>query len=298
MKTNEIICVGEILWDSLPAGLFLGGAPFNVAHDLHRLGNKAGIISRVGRDFLGEEILRRLTRESIPTDLVQVDDKLPTGFVEVMVDEKGDPNYRICEPVAWDSIESGEKLLRIVKDAQALVFGTLACRNKISRETIYSLTKVAALRVLDINLRPGAGSREIVEVLLNAADIVKANSLELDTLRGWFGLPAGEREAAEELADRFSCRVVCVSHGADGGSLWHEGRWVHHPGFRVNVKNSVGAGDAFLAGLLTSFIQGKSDEEMIEMANLMGAYVATWTGATPEFGLKDLDAIRANINTR
>ena len=100
MNNDEIICIGEILWDSLPAGLFLGGAPFNVAHDLHRLGNNVRIISRIGKDFLGEEILRRLTRDGMSTDLIQIYGKLPTGFVEVIVDERDKPNYRICGPVA------------------------------------------------------------------------------------------------------------------------------------------------------------------------------------------------------
>ncbi len=298
MKNDEIICVGEILWDSLPAGLFLGGAPFNVAHDLHRLGNNVRIISRVGRDSLGEEILRRVAGEGMSTDLIQVDDKLPTGFVEVVMDKKGDPSYRIREPVAWDSIESGEELLQTARGAHMLVFGTLACRNKTSRETIYNLAEAASLRVLDVNLRPGANSKEIVEDLLKAADIVKVNSLELDTLRKWFGLPVNERDAAGELAEKFSCKIVCVSHGADGGSMWNEGRWVNHPGFSVDVQNSVGAGDAFLAGLLTSFIRGKSDDEMIETANLLGAYVVTQAGATPEFDLNDLDAIRSNVSGR
>lgn len=292
---NEIICVGEILWDSLPAGLFLGGAPFNVAHDLRRLGNNVRIISRVGKDFLGEEILRRVAKEGIPTNLIKFDDKLPTGFVEVIVNGKGDPQYRICEPVAWDAIEMGDGLLTAVSAARALVFGTLASRNRTSRETIYKMAETASLKVLDVNLRPGGSSRESVEHLLRLADIVKVNSSELAALRGWFGLHANEKDAAEELAQKFSCEVICVSRGAEGGGLWHEGRWVDHPGFKVDVRDSVGAGDAFLAGLLESFLRDDSEEEMIATANLLGAYVATQAGATPEFDPSRLEAFRATV---
>ncbi len=298
MRNDEIVCLGEILWDSLPAGLFLGGAPFNVAHDLHRLGNRVRVVSRIGRDFLGEEVLRRLRRVGISTELIQLDDKLPTGFIEVVIDEEGNPIYRIKEPVAWDSIEVEDELLQTVKNAGMIVFGTLACRNKTSRETIHTLTKIADMKVYDVNLRPGASSKEIVEDLLNAADIVKVNSLELDALRKWFGLPSDERDAVGKLAEKFSCNMVCVSRGANGGSMWHNGRWVHHPGFRVSIENSVGAGDAFVAGLLTSFVQGKSDEEMIETANLLGAYVVTQTGATPEFTLRDLDMFSIGVHSR
>lgn len=297
MRKNEIICIGEILWDSLPSGLFLGGAPFNVAHDLHRLGQQVGIISRVGRDTLGEEVIRRLANQGMSTELIQTDDVLPTGFVEVTFDGKGNPNYLIKEPVAWDSIETNEKLVKNVADAKLLVFGTLACRNKITRKTIRRLVGSARLRVLDVNLRPGAGTRETVEEALNAADVVKANSNELDRLREWFELPSGDRSAAEKLADMFACKVVCVSNGARGGGLWHEGRWVYHHGFKVNLRNSVGAGDAFLAGILISFLQGKSDEEIIETANLLGAYVVTQVEATPQFDLKDLEAVRTHVNT-
>lgn len=297
MRRNEIICIGEILWDSLPSGLFLGGAPFNVAHDLHRLGQQVGIISRVGRDALGEEVIRRLTNQGMSTELIQIDDLLPTGFVDVMFDGKGNPNYLIKEPVAWDSIEVEEELVRTVSDAKVLVFGTLACRNETTRETIRSLVKSASLRVLDVNLRPGAGTRETVEEALNAADIVKANASELETLRKWFGLPSKDRSAAEKLAEMFACKIVCVSNGARGGGLWHEGQWVYHHGFKVNLRNSVGAGDAFLAGLLTAFLQGKSDKEVIETANLLGAYVVTQVEATPQFGLKDLEAVRTHENS-
>lgn len=289
---KQIICVGEILWDSLPSGLFPGGAPFNVAHDLHMLGNEARVISRVGRDRLGDEMIMRLEARGISTDLVQVDDELPTGLVEVVVDEKGNPVYDIKKPAAWDAIEIGENLVEAVRAGSVIVYGTLASRSETSRATIHTLIEAASVRAFDVNLRPGVGNKRLVSDLLNAADIVKVNSGELEAMKNWFGLPDDDRGAAERLAKTFSCRLIAVSRGEYGGSMWHEGDWIGHPGFNVNVKTTVGAGDAFLAGLLMSLMRGKSDEEIIETANLLGAFVVTRSEATPEFKPEDLESVR------
>lgn len=295
MDEKKIICIGEILWDSMPAGLFLGGAPFNVAHSLHRLGKSAEIASRVGGDFLGDEIVSRLRRKGMSTELIQVDQKLPTGFVQVLFDEIGNPDYRIPGPVAWDYIANERKLVETASESAMLVFGTLASRSETNRRTIHGLIEASPFKVLDVNLRPGMLSREIVADLLKAADLVKVNSSELDTLRRWFGLPANDKDAVEEIAKRFSNKMVCVSSGERGGSLWRDGDWISHPGFKVQVVNSVGAGDAFLAGLLTALTNGKSIGEMIETANLLGAYVVTRAEASPDFTQKDIEQIRQNL---
>ncbi len=293
MIDGEIVCMGELLWDSMPAGLFMGGAPFNVAHDLHRLGTPARIISRVGKDILGDEIVRRVKGDGMSSSLIQRDAELPTGFVEVNLDNAGAPHYRIVEPAAWDAITVDETLIGVVRNAGALVCGSLACRNARSRETIMNLCDVARIKVFDVNLRPRAESPEVVEELLRKADIVKVNAGELETLRKWFSIPNGERAGAEGLAVRFGCAMVCLSKGEEGGSLWHDGRWTSHPGYRANVENSVGAGDALLAGLLDSFRLGKSDEEALDFANLLGAFVVTKREAAPNFDQADLHSFKA-----
>ncbi|MCL5021120.1 MAG: PfkB family carbohydrate kinase [Bacteroidetes bacterium] len=276
----------------MPSGLFLGGAPFNVAHDLHQLTINSQIISRVGNDILGHEILRQLALGGMSTDLLQIDDHLPTGLVEVTFDADKDPSYRIVEPSAWDYISADEGLVRMVSEARMLVFGTLACRNQKSRETLRTLLKSARMKVLDVNIRLGAISREITEELLSSADIVKVNSAELETLKRWFTLPDDNRGAAESIAKLFSCGLICISMGSDGGSMWHDGRWIHHSGFSVNVQSSVGAGDAFLAGLLDSLARGMSDAEILETANLLGAFTVTKMEAAPEFNERDLQLLR------
>ncbi|HEX7018650.1 MAG TPA: PfkB family carbohydrate kinase, partial [Gemmatimonadaceae bacterium] len=152
--TSEILCVGEVLWDALPAGLFLGGAPFNVACHLRAAGARVSMVSRVGRDRLGEEALRRMPWYGVGSDLIQLDDELATGFVRVTLDDAGNPDYEILEPVAWDAIAASDPLLRRAADARAIIFGSLAQRHPVSRATIRRLWDTDALLVFDANLRP------------------------------------------------------------------------------------------------------------------------------------------------
>jgi fructokinase len=283
MSTSEILCVGELLWDSLPAGLFLGGAPFNVAGHLHTLGVPVALVSRVGLDRLGAEALQRLARHGIDTDLVQLDPVLPTGFVSVAVDGDGVPAYDIVAPAAWDAIELRDGMLDRAARAAAIVFGSLAQRAAASRDTIERLYAVDVPKVFDVNLRPPYDDADVVGRSLPHADIVKLNEYELDQMAGWFDLPAGLHECTTALADRFGCRTICVTRGGAGAAMLHAGRWTEHPGFRVEVKDTVGAGDAFLAALLAGLLAGHDDEVTLRHANLLGAYVATQLGAIPVY---------------
>jgi len=283
MQTSEILCVGEVLWDSLPTGLFLGGAPFNVACHLRASGLPATIVSRVGADRLGEEVLERAARYGVGTDLVQVDPVLPTGFVKVALDAAGNAKYEILEPVAWDAIALDDALLRRASEARAIVFGCLAQRNAITRGTLERLWETEALRVFDVNLRPPYDDAAIVRRSLAHADIVKINDHELAQLAAWFGGRSGLRDAAADVAETFGCRMVCVTRGGSGAALWRDGRWTEHPGYRVEVQDTVGAGDAFLAAFLAGLIAGEEDRALLQHANLIGAYVATQPGAVPAY---------------
>src|SRR5919202_2590214 len=213
MPNSEILCVGEVLGDALPAGLFLGGAPFNVACHLRAAGLGTTMVSRVGSDLLGEEALRRLARYGVGTDLVQVDPELPTGFVRVTVDDADHPAYDIVEPAAWDAIVPTAELLRRAAGARAVVFGTLAQRNAVTRGTIERLLRTDALKVLDVNLRPPCDDREVVRESLRRADVVKLNAAEMQRLAAWFDLRGGLREMAAALAEAFDCLTVCVTRG-------------------------------------------------------------------------------------
>ncbi|HEX6070666.1 MAG TPA: PfkB family carbohydrate kinase [Longimicrobiaceae bacterium] len=292
-----MLCIGELLWDSLPAGLFPGGAPFNVAGHLHALGVPVAVISRVGRDRLGTEAIARLSHLGIDPNLVQVDDTLPTGFVSVVVAEGGIPSYEIEQPAAWDGIELAAGVRERAAEARAIVFGSLAQRSRGSRDTIRRLWQADALQVFDVNLRPPFEDREIVRESLTAADMVKLNEGELGRLAGWFGLPANPRRAAEALGERFGCATVCVTRGAEGATLLREGRWTEHAGFAVEVRDTVGAGDAFLAALLAGLLSGRDDEALLRAANLLGAYVASRDGAIPPHDRAAIAGIQASEST-
>lgn len=281
MPESEILCVGEVLWDALPAGLFLGGAPFNVACHLRAAGLPVALVSRVGADQLGDEALRRIARYGVGADLVQVDPALPTGLVRVTVERDGNAEYEIVEPAAWDAITPNDALFRRAADARAIVFGSLAQRSVVSRGTIERIWETEAMTVLDVNLRPPYDDREIIRRSLGRADVVKMNDEEMRRIAAWFDLHGSVREIAAAVAGTFSCHAVCVTRGRDGAALWRDGRWAEHPGFEVDVRDTVGAGDAFLAVLLAGLLTGAEDSTLLRDANLIGAYVVTQFGAVP-----------------
>jgi fructokinase len=283
MSSSEILCVGEVLWDALPAGLFLGGAPFNVACHLRAAGMPVAMVSRVGDDRLGDEVVRRASNYGVGVDLIQVDAVLPTGFVSVTLDDSGVPEYEIVEPSAWDAIALNDTLIERASEARALVFGSLAQRHAITRGTIERLWDAdsEALMVFDANLRPPYDDREVVRRSLQRADVAKLSLGELARLASWFDLPSGVRAGAAAIAETFAIRTVCVTRGSEGAALWRDGRWTEHPGFPVEVRDTVGAGDAFLAVMLAGLLSGAGDGALLQHANMIGAYVATQFGAVP-----------------
>lgn len=290
-KQKKILCIGEVLWDSLPMGLFLGGAPLNVSFHLHQLGEEVNIISRVGNDRLGKEAIRRIGYKKLPTNLIQQDNELETGIVEVELDKEGNPDYKIIDPVAWDKIELTSEMESAVKDSWAIVYGSLALRDKKSRETIYSLLDTDILKVFDINLRAPFYDKQIIHDSLVKADILKLNEDELKQLIGWFSLSGEYKTAVETVAERFALSTVVVTKGAGGAILFNNGKWAEHGGFEVAVKDAVGAGDAFLAALLQGIHKEKAVEDMLVFANAAGAYVASRSGATPEYAYSDIEKV-------
>lgn len=281
MSKTEVLCVGEVLWDALPEGLFLGGAPFNVACHLRATGTPVAMVSRIGSDRLGDEVLCRAARYGVTTDLIQVDPELATGFVRVDIDPSGNPNYEILAPAAWDAIATDDELLRRAANARAIVFGTLAQRNATSRATIRRLWETDALIVYDINLRAPFDDRELVGASLRRADVVKLSVEELERVAEWFQLRGDFETTMRALAAEFECDVVCVTRGSEGAALLHDGAFTEHPGYEVEVKDTVGAGDAFLAVLLAGLLSGATDSALLQHANLIGAYVTTQYGAVP-----------------
>lgn len=286
----DVLSIGEVLWDVFPDRRLLGGAPFNVACHVRAFGIPSAMVSRVGNDDPGREILERARQAGVLTDAIQVDDRLPTGQVLVRLDPAGVPEFRILAPSAWDAIQPDPVALRYARQAKAVVFGSLAQRREPSRSTIRQLLNTPALKVFDVNLRPPFDQRQVVEYLLYRSNVVKLNDAEMGVLGEWFELEGDLPERMRRMACCFGLRTVCVTRGAAGAVLWHEGTLTEHPGYRVEVVDTVGSGDAFLAGLLFGLLQGMAPAETLALANAAGAYVAGRPGATPTL---DLEAIHA-----
>ncbi len=280
-----IVGLGDLLWDLLPAGRQLGGAPANFAYFSNLLGGRGVVASRVGNDESGREAATRLRQLGSSTDCLQYDPAHPTGTVQVTVDAAGQPQFDIAEPVAWDFLQWTPAWKQLAEEADAVCFGSLAQRSPGSRETIQQFlrsTRPQALRVFDVNLRQRFYSPEVLAASLATAHVIKLNHDELPVVAGLLGIPfGGERAAAGALLRTYQAKLVCVTRGGHGSLLLGAQGADEHPGFRVPVADTVGAGDAFTAALVHYYLLGASLVEMNESANRLGAWVASQVGATP-----------------
>ena len=270
-----------MLWDVLPTGRQPGGAPLNVAVHLHNFGLEAQVISRVGHDDLGAELRAFVESKGLSTRYVQRGETHLTGVVKANVSDSLEVTYQIVKPVAWDYIQYEAELGQLAETAEAFVFGSLAARHAPSRETLYRLLQQATFKVFDVNLRPPHYSRDVVDYLLNQADVVKLNHHELAEIMGWFGVSPDETTALRWLAERFRLQAVCVTKGADGAALWVGQQLYRSPGLVVQVQDTIGSGDAFLAALLRGWLAGHPPADYLAFACAAGSLVASYRGATP-----------------
>lgn len=282
---KKILCVGEILWDLLPEGAKAGGAPMNVALHLKKFGVEVRFAGRIGDDHLGNDLKNYLEQQGLDTGLLQVDDKLPTSTVEVHLGSDGNNvRFEIVDNVAWDRIILTEELKNAANKADVIIYGTLASRHSITRKTILDiLNSNSCLKLLDVNLRAPFYNKEVVEKLLDSASIAKLNNDEIKIIAGWYGKDYNEKQLTQWLAEKYHCEIICVTRGAAGALIYGNGQFLEHPGFKVNVKDTVGSGDAFLAGFLAKYLSGESLDRSLEYACATGALVATKTGATPDY---------------
>ncbi len=284
-KATHVIAWGEVLWDCLPRGLFLGGAPFNVAHHLQQQGVNASIASAVGDDVLGDEIKTRAARSKVDIRFLDTVPDLPTGYVSVDINEKGNATYTIAEPVAWDRIPATNGLLDAAKNADAILFGSLAQRGAFNRKELQKLFAVGnARRVMDVNLRPPFDSSEFVLELAQGVDLLKLNDDELAALSGVDGDLADQ---CGTLAGLTGAPEICVTLGSEGAFYWTHQFQVSAQSPQVEVKDTVGAGDAFMSAVLKAWLQGGFEEvscakEALTGACALGGYVASKEGATPD----------------
>lgn len=280
-----VACFGEALWDVLPAGIFLGGAPLNVAYHLSRHGTRVLPISAVGDDFLGEEIRRRITSWGMSAAAISVVGGRPTGTVRAQLDPDGVAKYHISRDVAWDRIDVAS-VARQPAPA-ALVFGTLALRSAFNREQLGTLFTAwpGAIRVVDLNLRPPFDQGQNVQFALKRAAILKLNHDELGRM---LGRPASAARRLEKdtrtWSERSGLARICVTAGGLGAGLLWDGKWFWEPGRKVEVRDTIGAGDAFLAGFLHAILENPSRPgAALARAGRVGEFVAGSVGATPPY---------------
>jgi fructokinase len=283
MKKN-VIGIGEILWDILPDRTCLGGAPANFAYITTLLGDSGIVASRVGDDKLGTEALQRMNKLGLSTDRLQIDQEHATGTVEVKVDDRGMASYEFAHPVAWDLLEWTQAWQQLAKTADAICFGSLAQRSETSRTTIQQFLKNAprAVKIFDVNLRQPHYSQDVLAESMKLADIVKLNDEELPKVMALSQFPhANERSSAQRLMDAYELKLICITRGANGSLLLRRNEASEHSGFRVKVADTVGSGDAFTAGFVHEYLRDSPLDQMNEVANRAGAWVATEVGAMP-----------------
>jgi fructokinase len=298
-----IVGLGELLWDLLPEGKKPGGAPANFAYHARALGDEGLPVSRIGADSLGRELRGRLDELGLPGKYVQVDPQRPTGTVHVALDSRGIPTFTITPEVAWDHLAWDRELEALAARADAVCFGSLAQRGSTSRATIrafLSATRPSALRVFDVNLRQHWYSQEVLRDSLERSSIVKLNEAELPVVLEALGLPGGEtprsgrktsrsggrraralENGCRALRDAFGLALVCLTLGAEGSLLCTAPGCFRSPGVKVEVADTVGAGDAFTAVLCHHWLRGSPLERTAEAANRYGAWVASQAGPTP-----------------
>ncbi len=318
---------GEILWDLLPTGPKLGGAPVNFLYHAHKLGTEVQALTKIGNDQLGKDILARLDGLEIPKTFVQISTERPTGTVRVHLDVNGTPSYEIVENVAWDQIDANAQVCKSAVDfltannvKGAFYYGSLALRSAYNRQSLENVVEALPpniLKICDLNVRPPFYTREVFDFSLNVADVFKLNDLEavmldeiftdqipasLEPLRG----PSGEinlqakpkREVddllcqwAQRWQKRFRLQTIILTCGSAGAYLFTGERAAFSPAVRVEVKDSVGAGDAFAAVCVVGLMNGCDEQEIVNSASRRAAFVCSQEGGTPDIPLEEMNSI-------
>ena len=286
--SQHAICYGEILWDLLPDGPQPGGAPLNVAYHLNKLGVNTGIISKVGEDAGGLQLIKLLEKWCIGHQLLQRDEHYDTSEVRVKLNEQREASYEILYPVAWDFITHDANITEQVKAAGFLVYGSLSSRNKTSRDTLSTLLENNLTKVLDINLREPYVKKSILKELLKSADIVKFNLAELKRCNLLFGSRyTKEADQVSYLQEGFRIPEVIVTKGKAGASYYTDSAVYHAACPSIKVADTIGSGDAFLAAFIAGRYHNLKPQDVIADAVAMGAFVATKKGGCPEYQVSD-----------
>lgn len=293
-ESNRIFCFGEVLWDEVDGTDFPGGAPLNVAYHMAKDSRfDVYMISSVGSDAAGKSMRSLIDGWSINARFIQSNDDYPTGRVVANVSDRANVSYDILRPVSWDHIREDGELSTYIPENACLIFGSLACRNSISRQTLLNLLSKKCVRVFDINLRGSYYDRQTLSTLLSNTDLLKINEEELAEVTHIFqpaSAGAPEQVQLRALMGRFGIKETIVTRGADGASYYTFDEQVDAAGIMVPVADTIGCGDAFLAAFLRHRLAGNAVQVALTNAVATGAFIAKQQGGCPDYALADLEA--------
>ncbi|WP_417361433.1 carbohydrate kinase family protein [Galbibacter sp.] len=286
----KITCYGEVLWDVFPTGEKIGGAPLNVAIRLQSMGVNTGMISCVGNDVRGQKITDYLRGLKLNTSCLEIHPDFPTGIVQVTLDKTGSATYDIKYPVAWDKISLTPNMVQAVESSDAFIYGSLVCRDPQSKYTLFELIPKSSFKVLDVNLRQGYYSQDLLLELIQSADFIKFNDDELFEIAQMMGSTFNSLEQnLEYIKSKVGASSICVTKGRHGALLVHNDKYYYNSGYKITVKDTVGAGDSFLATLLVKLLRNEDTQRALDFACGIGAMVAAESGANPVFEQSQID---------
>ncbi|WPO78214.1 carbohydrate kinase [Flavobacterium sp. KACC 22761] len=295
-KNLKVVAYGEVLWDVFANEKKIGGAPLNVALRMKSLGCEVTMISCVGNDEDGKEIKSQVKKMGLETDTIVVSEDFPTGLVNVTLNERGSASYEISYPSAWDKIELNDLARNSVANADVLIYGSLVCRDDVSRLSLEEMLQKKVYKVFDVNLRKPHYSYEMLERLMQSADFIKFNDEELLEITAAMSSPfTSLKDNMNFIAEKSEVKGMCVTRGKHGALLMWEGQIYENEGYPVEVADTVGAGDSFLAALIASLLSGKVPQHSIDFACAVGALVAESPGANPEISLSRIERMMLKI---
>jgi fructokinase len=286
MQKKLIIGFGELLWDILDNEKLLGGAPANFGYHCQQSGAEARIVSAIGNDDFGDEIIEHFENKGLMTDYLQRTSNHPTGTVTVKVNAQGIPSYTIHEPVAWDYIEWNEVLQSLAQSADAICFGSLSQRSPVSKATLQKMLASVSqrcLKVFDINLRPPFYNTAILAESLELATIIKMNVEEAIIVGDMFQWGSDVQVIVKELFKKFNFQLIAITYGEEGSRLFTPGKESFMKVNAVKIADTIGAGDSFTAALITGWLNQFPLAEIHTLATNLSAYVCTQRGAMPSY---------------
>jgi fructokinase len=295
-KNLKAVAYGEVLWDVFANEKKIGGAPLNVALRMKTLGCEVAMISCVGNDEDGNAIIDQVKSLGLETASIIKSEEFPTGLVNVTVNERGSASYEISYPSAWDKIVLNDFAKKKALDADVLIYGSLVCRDEVSRESLQQLLQTKAYKVFDVNLRKPHYSYEMLEQLMHSSDFIKFNDEELlEITKAMKSSFTSLEDNMYFIAERTKVTAMCVTRGKHGALLMWNGQIFENAGYPVEVADTVGAGDSFLAALITSLLTGKEPQKALNFACAVGALVAEAPGANPEISYSKIEKLMSGI---